>query len=655
MKRIYFFLLPFLLLMQAIAFGQDTELNQLLSMKDDTVKVQQLSTYAKKVVHKDHELSRKASSALLKISQDLNYAKGIATGYSYLAFIELQEEHHAAATDLYNKAITYYRKANDERGVAKCLGNMADLYESRGQGDKAIDARLQAVNILEKLLPTATNKADVMHGLSIQYNNFATTYSDLFLNNEKALEYLRKAENICRQAKDTSQLLDVLANMSALLAVTSRLDEALKVGKEAYYISKFTDDNFLLSHGYYSYGFVMSEMNRLDSATLLLRQALQYAKASGSHYSILVNTVGLAQTLAKQGAYKEEIALLLDAFNNVASEGAIKYKADIEKELAKAYFNTGDYKSAYQHLENRFLFRDSVIKLANNNIIAEKETKYQTAQKEKELAQKELLLQKSRLNTVYGFLAALAALLIAAFVYVHYLNKRRLHQSQIQSLQKEKEIQLLQALMQGEEKERSRIAKDLHDGVAGMLAAVKMHLSSDNSDNENSYTKAIELLNEAHAEVRKTSHNLMPEVLLQHGLDHALQRYCSNISSTSLRVHYFFIGEEQRFTDSFELSIYRIVQELLNNIFKHSRATEATVQLSIQEHVLSVSIEDNGIGLSKQSQDGGMGLELLKRRVHTLNGNMELTTEKGGGVNAYLEFGTESVKKEYSEADVILN
>jgi len=655
MKHTYLFLLP--LLFAAIAgFGQDAELNRLLSLKDDTLKVQQLSAYAKKVVHNDHGLSRKASAAVLQTSQKLDYPKGIATGYSYLAFIELQEQHHAAATDLYNKAIIYYKKANDERGVAKCLGNMADLYESRGEGDKAIDIRLQAVHILEKLLPTAANKADVMHGLAIQYNNFATTYGDLFLNEEKALTYLKKAESICRQAKDTPQLMEVLSNLSASLTGSGSLNEALKVGREAYTISKFTDDNFLRASGSYAYGFILCEVNQMDSAILLLRQAVTYAKASGSDYRILTATVGLAIALDKQGAYKEEIALLQDVFHNVASEGSIKYKADIEKRLANAYFNIGDYKSAYKHLENRFLFRDSVIKLANNNIIAEKETKYQTAQKEKELTQKELLLQKSRQHTVYGIVAALVALLIAAFIYVQYRNKRRLHQSQIQSLQKEKEIQLLQALMQGEEKERSRIAKDLHDGVAGMLAAVKMQLSSSETVAEDkNYTKAIELLNEAHAEVRKTSHNLMPEVLLQHGLDKALQRYCSNISSKSLRVSYFFVGEDRRFTDSFELSVYRIVQELLNNIFKHSKATEANVQLSIQENVLSVSVEDNGIGLSKQGQSGGMGLELLKRRVRTLNGNMELSTETGGGVNAYIEFGTEGVQRNNINTDAILN
>jgi signal transduction histidine kinase len=202
--------------------------------------------------------------------------------------------------------------------------------------------------------------------------------------------------------------------------------------------------------------------------------------------------------------------------------------------------------------------------------------------------------------------------------------------------------------MQGEEKERSRIAKDLHDGVAGMLAAVKMHLSTEEEELKTlkGYTKALQLLNEATGEVRKTSHNLMPEVLLQHGLDKALRRYCNNISSEALQVHYYFIGEEQRYVESFELSVYRIVQELLNNIFKHSKATEASVQLSVQNTLLSISIEDNGIGFPKQpSQTGGMGLDSLKHRIHALNGNLELSAETGSGVNAYLEFDTAGLRR----------
>jgi signal transduction histidine kinase len=241
---------------------------------------------------------------------------------------------------------------------------------------------------------------------------------------------------------------------------------------------------------------------------------------------------------------------------------------------------------------------------------------------------------------------------VAIIIYLDFRNKRKLHLRQLKTIEQEKEIQLLQAVMQGEEKERSRIAKDLHDGVAGMLAAVKMHLSAGDEQVKTiqGYQQAIQLLDEASVEVRKTSHNLMPEVLLQHGLNEAIRRYCSNISSPTLQVQYYFIGDEQRYVESFELSVYRIVQELLNNVFKHSKATEAIVQMSIQNSLLSISIEDNGIGFPKDAlQSGGMGLGSLKHRIGALNGNLELQTEGGRGVNAYLEFATDRlVRKDMS-------
>jgi signal transduction histidine kinase len=227
-----------------------------------------------------------------------------------------------------------------------------------------------------------------------------------------------------------------------------------------------------------------------------------------------------------------------------------------------------------------------------------------------------------------------------------------LHQRLLKAIEQEKEIQLLQAVMQGEEKERSRIAKDLHDGVAGMLAATKMHLNSIALQiggvlHTEGYQQGLMLLDEAAQEVRKTSHNLMPEVLLQHGLDEALRRYCSNISNSSrLVVQYDSLGETLRYKDSFELSVYRIVQELLNNIFKHSKASEAIVQASFRNGLLSLTIEDNGVGMPKDSmQKDGMGLRSLQSRVKAINGKMELEAVAGQGVNAYLEFETFDLEK----------
>ena len=214
-----------------------------------------------------------------------------------------------------------------------------------------------------------------------------------------------------------------------------------------------------------------------------------------------------------------------------------------------------------------------------------------------------------------------------------------------------KEMQLWEALVNGEEKERSRIAKDLHDGVAGMLAAAKMHLASLQESHcavatTGAFKQAIQLLEDAATEVRKTSHNLMPELLLQHGIDEALRRFCCNISNDNLLVRYDSWGALIRYKSSFELSVYRIVQELLNNVVRHSQASEVLVQFHSQESILYITVEDNGTGMSEeQKSKEGMGLSNLQARVDAINGKLEINTEIGEGVSAYLEFDTSSWKR----------
>jgi len=149
----------------------------------------------------------------------------------------------------------------------------------------------------------------------------------------------------------------------------------------------------------------------------------------------------------------------------------------------------------------------------------------------------------------------------------------------------------------------------------------------------------------------------MPEVLLQHGLDEALRRYCNNVNNSRLlQIQYDSWGEIGRFADSFELSVYRIVQELLNNILKHSKATQALVQLSRQEDLLTISIEDNGVGFSGEGGNEGMGLRSLQSRIKAMNGKMELEASEQSGVCAYLEFDIAELKKELTplyEADPV--
>jgi len=214
--------------------------------------------------------------------------------------------------------------------------------------------------------------------------------------------------------------------------------------------------------------------------------------------------------------------------------------------------------------------------------------------------------------------------------------------------------------MQGEEKERTRIARDLHDEVASMLAAAKMHMNSlvlqaQEIIQHKGYHQVVDLLDEASVSVRKTAHNLMPEVLMQHGLDKALRRFCTNISNDKLLViQYDSWGDFKRFVPNFELSVYRVVQELLNNIIKHAQASETLVQLSCQDQVLSITIEDNGIGFAPENlSKTGTGMSSIKSRVHALQGKIDILSEMGKGASIYLEFETTEFALEKVDEEIV--
>lgn len=377
-----------------------------------------------------------------------------------------------------------------------------------------------------------------------------------------------------------------------------------------------------------------------------------------SWFEILENNryMAYADAYALLGNHKQRIAYLNKALEIGEKSNTVIQLDDIYKGLSESYEGLQEYKKAMTYHKLYVVNYDSTNGVKHKQNAAALEVKYRTAQKEKELAAQQLELVKSSQYTYASISAAIMLLLVSGMGFIQYRNKKKEYAREMASLQKDKEIQLLQAVMQGEEKERTRVAKDLHDGVAGMLAASKMHFNSIGTQYAelvqlSAFKQGLNLLDEAATEVRKTSHNLMPEILLQYGLDQAIRRYCSNINnSRTISIIYDSWGEINRYNDSFELSVYRIVQELLNNIVKHSKATQALVQVSQQNQVLSITIEDNGVGMQENKGMDGTGLQSLASRAKAMNGKIELESRPGHGVCTYLEFDISGMEKTASHA-----
>jgi signal transduction histidine kinase len=237
-----------------------------------------------------------------------------------------------------------------------------------------------------------------------------------------------------------------------------------------------------------------------------------------------------------------------------------------------------------------------------------------------------------------------------------YLNirGRPIHEGYIITIEnvtrmKEMEAVALNSMLEGQEQERKRIAKEIHDGLGPMLSAIKLNLESIRTDiqsiKQNTILKKIRnissLIDAVAADMRNISRRLMPKVLVDFGLAAALENLCQHVNeSTRLKVNFYKSGFTKRFDDSIELGLYRIGQELIHNAIKHAGASVLNVQLIEHPESIILMVEDNGKGFDEQAKNPknrGLGLINIESRAKALGGDFFIDSVEGKGVTATIE------------------
>lgn len=376
-------------------------------------------------------------------------------------------------------------------------------------------------------------------------------------------------------------------------------------------------------------------------AEVAFMEAEKVARQMPSHYSL----GGLLQVRSyasfNAGKMREALQFAEESKNVFIGMGDLPMLKKSYQLLYVINEEKGDYKSAYEALNEYVDISDSIFNQQSMAQINDLNVKYETSEKERIIAEKDLALTRKNADArllVISLIALGAILCLAVFLY---FQRRKVYRQVLLTLKKEQDISLLKALMTGEEKERNRLARELHDGLGGILAAAQMHMSGmpqtgTATEMENS-KKAAELVSQAAVESRRIAHNLLPETLLRYGLDEALQEYCSAVSGSKLlHIDYQSEGMNGRLQQSVELSIYRIVQELVNNIIRHAGATEALVQLHRQPGRLSITVEDDGKGFLPGNKEG-IGLANIASRVSYLGGTMDIRSGEGKGASVFIQ------------------
>jgi signal transduction histidine kinase len=272
------------------------------------------------------------------------------------------------------------------------------------------------------------------------------------------------------------------------------------------------------------------------------------------------------------------------------------------------------------------------------------EVKYETEKKEVQIT---TLKKEKALYIGLGIVGtALFLALSLLFIIRHRfdINKRKLAEQQtalaeqqtalaeqqIKHLEQEQQMIATQSVIDGEIAERTRLARDLHDGLGGMLSILKLHLDD--------VADAREMLDQSINELHRVAHHLMPQSLLRDGLKTALDDFCKAIPNAQF--HYF--GDNHRLDDKFELLIYRCAYELLNNAFKYANASNINIQLVKNTDYVSLTVEDNGCGFDPEKITSGMGLESLRARVAVYNGKIDIFSAPGKGTEVFVELKIEN-------------
>jgi signal transduction histidine kinase len=583
-----------------------------------------------------------------KLSTRIHYYAGMANSLSLQAFAAHNKD-EAIALDL--KAAAIATQPYNQKVLAYIYNNTATIYHDKGEFLLSLDFYLKASAIFERINDSSA--------LALIYCNIGEDYDELKQHRNSYI-YSLKGIKLCRRLHKTPWGAGML-NLSASLIAQHRYDTALVVLHEAKEIGKNLGQigyevGILTNINYACLG-----LDKYDELKSNSEEILRVAKLLNDTNAICYGFIGLLEYYLHNKKYSIAYKYAYNAVALAQKCNMIIPLRDIYNAVCRIAVVQGNIETYTKYTLlgdsiNDVLFSDKILKNSQ-----ELEAKYSLNKKQAEIDKlneekkiRELTLKQ---RNIINWALAGAVLVIIAISLLYRINYRqkkkllvadaRLQKQIIEDLEKEKQLLAAKAVLQGQAEERTRLAKDLHDGLGGILSSAKYSFSNMKNnliitpENAAAFERSMGMLDKSINELRRVAHNMMPEALMKFGLDTALQDFCDSIDkSGAVKLTYqSFEIDEQSISQNTAAAIYRIIQELVNNILKHADATTALVQLIRNNNLLSITVEDNGKGFDKEllKNNDGIGYLNLQNRVTYLNGTIDVQTAGGNGTSIHIE------------------
>ncbi|MEN8225694.1 MAG: sensor histidine kinase [Bacteroidota bacterium] len=533
----------------------------------------------------------------------------------------------------YKEAYRLFSIIKDSAGMADALNGTGVMYQKLGQTDSALNCYIQLVTIAEK--------KDYEEVLGKGYVNMGILYQ---LKNEfdKATYYLDQSIKINKKYNNG---LVALGQMNKGLVYYSKLDfdSTLIKYRQAHAIYIDLQNSKMLADLYNNFGNVYSSLSDLDSAEYYYNKSKEMYARRGDWYTFCQAYHNMAIVANDRGYYDEALLILDSCINLAIAYGNKELETLAYLNKYRAYYYKGDLQKA---LENYLLY-DSLDKIfyyiKKDQFMADLEMNYQNEKKQAQIyALERDNLKKAKQNDIYLF-TGIGFIGLSIFVFL-LLRQRAakdkiIARQRIQQLEEEKKLLAAKSLVEGQEEERKRIAREIHDGLGVLLSTTRMQFSTIAATSPEAKAlieKASKLLEQASNDARKISHNMMPGLLTKLGLYEAVTDLLEKLSETKRLEVYVDIPEAlKRLSENKEIMIYRIIQELVNNTLKHAGAKNIRLQMQMQADQLEIIYSDDGKGFNfeEKLESKSIGLNSVRSRVNFVNGMMEVSSEPGMGAS----------------------
>lgn len=609
------------------------KLEAILNSKPDTNKVKSLSDLCWDYHIKSADSAIIFGEQALSLAQSINYTRGIAQAYNDLGIVYITNANYHRATIYLNQALLIRQQLKDFSGIASIHNKLGIIDQKQGRLKEALEHQINALKIYQQLgqdkwIGYSLNNIAIIHnnlgnlnkaleyhskaleyriklndqeGEATSYGNMANLYANL-KDTLQAVVYYQKAIALSRELKKVELISANLSNMANIYMARKNYPEAMKLYNESLRIRESIEDSKGISSTLSRMGTVYTETGKYKDASRVLKRAYLLAK----NISVI----------------DEELSALL----GMAKLMALNQQLDSSFVLMKMYINT----------------KDSMYDARIKQQILDVQTQYETdkleqdlelANKEKEYSEVKLSQRKTQIwLLIFVFIS-----ITGAGIFLFYRHQQR-QEATVQAERLTEQETRMKAVFQAQEEERRRIAKELHDGVGQTISAIKMNYQSLVKNSEDAlvsqdFQQIEKMIDHVGAEVRSISHQMIPKELEQFGLIPAVEGMLSlNLSKSQLKYVFEHSGFNERIGNHIELVLFRVLQELVSNVLKHSKATILNVQLvKVKTHVI-LNVSDNGLGFDVGSREkSGIGLLNIASRIDGIKGHLRFESAHGSG------------------------